>query len=175
MDPDYRVTLADVQQWETKYGQIPDGAVVIMNSGWTYKYPNRTLVFGTEMHDNVSSFHFPGWHEDTVEWLVQNRKIHVLGVDTPSTDYGQAAAFPVHVILGSNQVSGLENVANLNSVPESGTTITAAVFKLYDGSGGPTRVFATMPSDDVSSANCLNSLNALSLVALSLALTLSRF
>lgn len=152
-NPDYRVTEGDLQTWETSHGRIPDGAVVIMNSGWSSKYPNQTLTFGSQTPGDPSTFHFPGWHEDAVDWLLKNRNIHVVGVDTPSTDYAQSTTFPVHVLLGINNIPGVENVANLDSIPESGTTIYVAAIKLWDGSGGPTRVFATYTSGPTSGTN----------------------
>ncbi|XP_045182568.2 isatin hydrolase-like isoform X2 [Mercenaria mercenaria] len=148
-NPDYQVTKKDLLAWESKHNKtIPTGAVVIMNSGWSSKYPNRKLTFGTETPDDSSSYHFPGWHQDTVEWLIQERDVNVVGVDTPSNDYGPSQTFIVHQILGKAEVPGVEFVANLDSVPEIGSTIYAAVIKIYDGSGGPARVFATFQEDE---------------------------
>lgn len=153
VNPDYRVTVQDLKEWEAKYGEIPPGAVVIMNSGWDKNYPNKSLTFGTNTPTDPSTFHFPGFHEDAADWLVRYRNIHVVGVDTPSTDYGQSSTFPVHVILGKANIPGLENLANLNKIPPSGTTVFVAVIKLYDGSGGPARTFATiMEGNDVGAA-----------------------
>ncbi|XP_072015368.1 isatin hydrolase-like [Amphiura filiformis] len=149
---DYRVAIDDILDWETKYNKIPDGAVVIMNSGWSLRYPNKTLVFGSDTWEDITSYHYPSWHEDTVDWLVKNRNIHMVGVDTTSLDYGPTVTAPVpfaaHRVLGANNITGIENVANLDSIPESGTTIYAAAFKLYEGSGSPSRVFATVPVDN---------------------------
>ncbi|VDI04059.1 Hypothetical predicted protein, partial [Mytilus galloprovincialis] len=39
-NPDYRVQLSDVYEWEKKNGRIPDGSVVLMNSGWDVRYPD---------------------------------------------------------------------------------------------------------------------------------------
>jgi kynurenine formamidase len=77
--------------------------------------------------------------------LIKNRHACVVGVDTPSTDPGDSTSFPVHQTLGAANVPGLENVANLDSVPESGSTIYVAPIKLKDGSGAQARVFATFP------------------------------
>ncbi len=161
---DYRVTVDDLQSWESKYGQIPDGAVVFMNSGWSKKYPNKTLTFGSENHTDPSTFHFPGWHEDAVDWLLKNRNIHVLGVDTPSTDYAQSTTFPVHILLGDVNIPGVENVANLDSIPETGAMIYVGAFKLYDGSGGPARVFATTQNGGNLVGGAPNSLLSTSLI-----------
>lgn len=145
-NPDYRVTVSDVEQWESRNGKIPEGAIVIMNSGWHEYYPNSTLVFNTNTSDDPSTFHFPGWHENTVTWLIGQRFINVLGVDTPSIDYGQSTTFPVHVIVGRANVPGAENVANLDAIPHAGSVVFVAVTKIYDGSGGPARIFATIPT-----------------------------
>lgn len=152
INKDYLVSVQDLVVWESKYGQIPKGAVVLMNSGWDKFHPNKSLVFGTRNTTDPNTFHFPSFHEDAADWLVKNRKIHILGVDTPSTDFAQSATYPVHLILAKAGISGLENVANLDMIPEHGTMVFAAVFKLYDGSGGPTRVFATI--DDLPTNGC---------------------
>ncbi|XP_072015370.1 isatin hydrolase-like [Amphiura filiformis] len=140
---DYRVSIEDIEDWETKYNKIPDGAIVIMNSGWSLRYPNKTLLFGTQTYTDTTTYHFPSWHEDTVDWLLKNRNINVIGVDSTSVDYGPATNFPVHQLLGANNITGVENVANLDSIPESGTIINVAPFQLYGGSGSPSRVYAT--------------------------------
>ncbi|WAR31460.1 ISAHY-like protein [Mya arenaria] len=142
-DPDYRVTMEDLNAWEDVHGRIPAGAIVLMNSGWSKGYPNKTLVFGTKNVTQPSTFHFPGFHESAVDWLVKNRNIHVVGVDTPSTDYGQSTTYPVHVILGEADIAGVENVAYLDLLPESGSIVYVAAIKLHDGSGVQARVFAT--------------------------------
>ncbi|KAL4222391.1 hypothetical protein ACF0H5_018430 [Mactra antiquata] len=152
-NPDYRVQVSDLKVWEDKYGRIPDGAVVLMNSGWSDKYPNKTLTFGTESVNDPSTFHFPGWHEDAADWLVKNRNVNVVGVDTPSNDYGQSTTFDAHVILATANINGLENVANLDNIPEAGSTIYVAVINLQDGSGGPARVFATNLDNSVNAAS----------------------
>lgn len=142
-NPDYRVTVEDLLMWEEKYGEMPRRAVAIMNSGWSSKYPNKTLVFGSPEPTDISTLHFPSWHEDAVTWLINKRQINAVGVDTPSTDYGMSSTLPCHTLMGKNRVVGIENVANLDNVPESGSTIYIPVLNIADGSGGPARVFAT--------------------------------
>lgn len=62
-----------------------------------------------------------------------------MGVDTPSTDYGQSIDFKTHQILGSANVWGLENVANLDNLPSKGAIVFNMVYKLKEGSGAPSR------------------------------------
>ena len=52
-----------------------------------------------------------------------------VGVDTPSTDYGQSTEFQTHVILGRHNVLGLENVANMDQLPTKGATVVIGVIR----------------------------------------------
>ncbi|XP_060561344.1 isatin hydrolase-like [Ruditapes philippinarum] len=142
-NPDFKVSIGDIIAWEMKHKKIPECAIVIMNSGWGKNYPNKALTFGTPTPEDPSTFHYPGWHTETVDWLIKTRHVCVVGTDTPSNDPGDSTSFPVHQTLGAANVPGLENVANLDSVPESGSTIYVAPIKLKDGSGAQARVFAT--------------------------------
>ncbi|XP_063408659.1 isatin hydrolase-like [Mytilus trossulus] len=150
INADYRVSIDDLKQWENMYGKIPENAIVIMNSGWHKHYPNASLVFNTNNFTDPSTFHFPAWHEDAIEWIISERSVNVVGVDTPSTDFGQTKNFAVHTSLGKANISGAENVANLDALPESGSMIFVAVTKIFDGSGGPARIFATVAIKDTS-------------------------
>ncbi|KAJ8320331.1 hypothetical protein KUTeg_001918 [Tegillarca granosa] len=146
---DYRLTVSDLKEWESRYGKISEKAIVLLNSGWD-KYQNDYFkAFGTTNLTDTTSYHFPGWHEDAVLWLVKNRNVNMIGVDTPSIDYGQSQKFLAHQAGASNDLSMLESVANLDKIPPSGTIIYAAVTNILDGSGGPTRVFAVIDGNGV--------------------------
>ncbi|XP_056000489.1 isatin hydrolase-like [Ostrea edulis] len=151
-NPDYRVSTDDLYAWEEKYGEIPRHAVVVMNSGWSHKYPDPKLVYGTSQPNDSSTFHFPSWHEEAVTWLITKRQVNAVGVDTPSTDYGQTKTFPCHIILGEHNIVGIEHVANLDNIPESGSVVYIPVIKIFDGSGGPTRLFGTY-DDELNKTN----------------------
>ncbi|KAK3105067.1 hypothetical protein FSP39_016571 [Pinctada imbricata] len=145
-DPNYAITIDDVKEWEQKHGKIPYGAVFIMNSGWYKRYPDKHRVYNTTDLANISSFNFPGIPGETTKWLIDKRKIHVLGVDTPSIDDGNSAranSFRSHIYFSNRNIIGIENLANLDAVPESGSMIYVPVPKTRDGSGGLSRVFAT--------------------------------
>lgn len=165
---DYQVTRSDFEDWENQYGKIPDGAVVIMNSGWSERYPDPARVFNTTTPDNTSTYHFPSWHEDAIDWLVKNRKVHVVGVDTPSNDYGPSTNYPAHVILGSRNIPGIENVANLDLVPQSGSIIVVGAMKLDDGSGCPVRVIAIVMNDGTSGCEMLTSSKLILIISIML-------
>lgn len=73
------------------------------------------------------------------------RKVSAIGVDTASIDYGQSKDFIVHRIAFAENVIGLENLANLDVLPEKGAWIVALPMKIAGGSGGPLRAIALLP------------------------------
>lgn len=145
--PDYLVTVEDFTSWETEHGQIEDGAIVLIHTGWASRYGDRTAYLGTDLTgpDAVEHLHFPGLSAEAAQWLVESRKIDALGIDTPSIDYGQSKDFRAHVILNQENIPGFENVANLGSLPPVGSYVVALPMKIEGGSGGPLRIVAFVP------------------------------
>jgi kynurenine formamidase len=89
--------------------------------------------------------HFPGFSGDAAEFLVKERHIHGIGIDTPSIDYGPSQDFVVHQLVNGADCYGLENVANLEKVPPTGAIIMALPIKIKGGTGGPARIIAILP------------------------------
>lgn len=144
-DADYRVTVADLESWEAKHGRIPDGAIVVMRSGWSQRWPDRARVLGTSVAGDTANLHFPGFSAESARFLVEKREIGAVGVDTPSIDHGPSRDFIVHQIVNGANLAGLENLARLEDVPESGATIVALPMKIGGGSGAPVRAIALLP------------------------------
>lgn len=144
-DRDYRLTVADLERWEAKYGRIPDGAVVLMRSGWGRYWPNRLEYLGTAQKGDVANLHFPGFSKEAAEWLVAQRSIDAIGVDTPSIDHGPSKDFIVHQTINGANKPAFENVANLDRLPEQGALFVALPMKIGGGSGAPARIIAVLP------------------------------
>jgi kynurenine formamidase len=142
---DYRLTVADLEMWEKIYGRIPPGAMVLMLSGWGSRWPDKKRYLGTDQPGDVANLHFPGFSREAAEFLVSQREIDALGVDTPSIDYGQSKDFIVHQIINGANKPGLENIANLEKLPAKGATLIALPMKIAKGSGGPARIIALLP------------------------------
>ena len=144
---DYLVSVEDFQNWEKRNGEIPDGAIVLLRTGFGKYWPDRVLYMGTaELGDSaVKKLHFPGLHPDAAKWIVENRKIKAIGLDTPSIDYGQSTLFESHVILYKENIPAFENVANLDQLPEKNFTVIALPMKIKGGSGAPLRIAAVVP------------------------------
>jgi kynurenine formamidase len=145
--PDYLVSVADLEGWEAEHGSIPGGAIVLLRTGWGERWDDRAAYLGTELTgpEAVAELHFPGLAPEAARWLVENRDIVALGLDTPSLDYGQSADFATHVILNSADIAGFENVANLAELPPTGAYVVALPMKIEGGSGGPLRIVAFVP------------------------------
>ena len=145
---DYRITVEDITSWESENGQIPDGSIVLLETGFGRYWPDRVKYLGTDKRgpEGVAELHFPGLHPEAARWLVENRKISAVGLDTASIDYGQTQTFDSHVILMTHNIPAFENVANIDQVPKSGAQIVALPIKIKRGSGGPLRIVAFVPA-----------------------------
>jgi kynurenine formamidase len=144
-DHDYTLQREEVTAWEKKHGQIPARAIVLLRTGWSARWPNRKLYFGDDKRGDASNLHFPSYGRDAAQFLVQTRKVGALGVDTASIDHGPSKAFIVHRIAAAANVPGLENLTNLNELPERGAWVIALPMKIAGGSGGPLRAVALIP------------------------------
>ncbi len=143
-DPDYRLTAADVLAWEARNGRVPEGAIVVLRTGWSSRWPDRKRYLGDDKPGDASNLHFPSYGKEAAELLVRDRKAGALGVDTASIDHGPSKDFPVHQTAAAGEVPGLENLTNLDRLPETGAWIIALPMKIGGGSGGPLRAVALL-------------------------------
>jgi len=148
-DPDYQVSTEDVKEWEKENGEIPGGSILFFRTGWGPFYPDAEKYLGTAEKGEaaVASLHFPSIHPDLAAWLVKNRKIKAVGVDTPSIDYGQSKDFKTHQILYAENIPGFENLAHLEELPVKGAYIIALPMKIKNGTGGPLRIIAWVQNE----------------------------
>ena len=136
---DAEVLVSDLVHFEHGNGRIPRGAFVAMNSGWAAR-SGSVAAYRNVGADGLQ--HFPGFSKAAVEWLVAERDIAGIGVDTLSLDPGRSQTFDAHfAILGADRY-GIENLANLDRVPERGATVIVGLIPWEQGSGGPARVVA---------------------------------
>jgi kynurenine formamidase len=138
-NPDYQMTRADLEAYEKAHGRIPDNACVAMRSGWGRYVTDEAKFTGK---DPSGSFHFPGVSPDAAQWLLSERKIAGLAVDTLSLDYGASKDFKTHYLWLPAGRWGLENVANLEQVPAAGATLVVGAAKVKGATGGPVRLIA---------------------------------
>ena len=141
-DADYQATIQDFTGWEQQHGRIPNGAVVLLYTGWGEFWKNFMRY---KNQDILGRLHFPGYSADAARWLIKERQVKGIGIDTLSMDPGQSRDFAVHHIVNGAGRFGLENVAQLDKLPPRGFHLVIAPIKIESGTGGPTRIFAILP------------------------------
>jgi len=140
-DPDYRLRVVRLEKWEALHGRIPSGAVVLLRTGWASRWPDQARYRNM---DAAGVMHFPGFSVEAARLLIERGAVGV-GIDTLSIDYGASKDFEVHRVTLPAGLYQLENLANLDQLPEAGAFLISAPIKLEGGSGGPVRVFALLP------------------------------
>ncbi len=143
-DGDYLVSPADIEAHERRFGRIPQGAVVLIHTGWGSRWPDAKSYLGSDARGDASDLHFPGIGPEAARILVE-RGVDLVGIDTASLDRGPSLDFDAHRILNEANIPGLENVARLELVPPTGATILALPMKIAGGTGGPCRIVALLP------------------------------
>jgi kynurenine formamidase len=143
-DRDYRLTPADVAAWEARHGAVPSGAIVLLRTGWSSRWPDRLRYFGSASTTDPSDLHFPSFGAEAVKVLLE-RGVSAIGLDTASIDHGPSKDFPVHRLVAAANVPGLENLDHLDELPETGAWLVALPMKIAGGTGGPLRAVALLP------------------------------
>ena len=138
-NPDYRLSRQDLKSWEEQHGPIPYGSVVFGLTGWGLYWDDYDRY---KNQDASGQLHFPGFSEEAAVFLVEEREIKGIGIDTLSVDYGLSTDFPIHHIVNGAGAYHIENAANLDRIPLSEAWIIIAPIKIEEGSGGPARVWA---------------------------------
>ena len=146
-DPDYQISITDIQTWEEKYGTIPTGAILLFNLGYYQFWPDAVKYMGTDMRGPEAFPHlsFPGIHPDAAQWLATQRHINAVGLDAISVDFGRSKSCHSHRAFLQNKIPIFENVTNLNQLPATGSFIIALPMKIIGGSGAPLRIIAQVP------------------------------
>ena len=144
-DPDYLLTIQDIDRFEEIHGRITAGAMVLMRTDHSRYWPDAAKYLGSSNKGDASDLHFPGYGEAAARLLVEARKVKALGIDTASLDHGLSNDFIVHQIVGKHNVLGFENLTNLDKVRPVGASLIALPMKIGGGSGGPLRVIALVP------------------------------
>jgi kynurenine formamidase len=141
---DYQIQTEDITAWEQENGELQEGSIVLFNTGFAAYWPDAVSYLGTDIKgdEGVAELSFPGIHPDTANWLVENRSVKAVGLDTPSLDYGKSVQFETHQILFEQNIPGFENVANLDLLPPKSAFVIALPMKIKDGSGAPLRLVA---------------------------------
>ena len=145
--PDYAVSIGDLERFEKAHGRIPEGAAVLLHTGFSARWPDRARYLGTDERGPgaVEKLRFPGLDPAAARWLVAQRKPGALGIDTASIDPGRSRTFESHQILSAAEIPAFENLTAIDALPPTGATLIALPMKIAGGSGGPLRAVAILP------------------------------
>lgn len=139
-DRDTQLTPDDLKAWIATHGPIPAGACVAMNSGWAAKV--GTAEFRGADAARGGSLHFPGFHIEATQMLLEETDAVAIAVDTLSLDHGPSADFATHYAWLPAGRYGIECLAGLDAMPAAGATLMVGAPKVRGGTGGPARVTA---------------------------------
>ncbi len=143
-DRDYEIRAEDIIDWENRHGAIPDNSILLFYTGMSKYWPDAEKYLGTAKRgeEALPELSFPGIQPEAAKWLIENRSLRAVGIDTPSLDYGRSELFLTHRVLFEENIPGFENVANLDRLPATGAYVIALPMKIKDGSGAPLRIAA---------------------------------
>jgi kynurenine formamidase len=149
-DADYQVPTEAFTAWEQRHGPLPDGAIVLIRTGYSRRWPDAARYLGTAERGEqaVAKLHFPGLHPEAAAWLANNRSIAAVGIDTASIDYGQSTRYESHQALFARDIPAFENLAALDRLPPVGAFVVALPMKVTGGSGAPLRAAAIVPKEE---------------------------
>nr|WP_142058342.1 cyclase family protein [Pseudarthrobacter sp. B4EP4b] len=141
-NPDATPVLKDVQDWESRNGAIPEGAFVALRTGWSRRWPDPEAMAN---RDAEGLSHTPGWSQEVLAFLIEQRSVAAVGHEQTDTDPGLATSmqdFSLETYVLAQDRWQIELLANLDGLPEAGAVVVAAWAKPLGGSGFPARVFA---------------------------------
>ncbi|MCX6365043.1 MAG: cyclase family protein [Actinobacteria bacterium] len=141
-DPDYQLSKQDVLDWEAVKGQLTPGTFVIMYTGWQDKWNDPKAFFNIDGQGNL---HFPGFAGDTTTWLLSDRQIAGVGIDTHGVDPGLDTSYATNTQTTGAHKIVIECLGNLDQLPATGATLVLGILRLKDGSGSPLSVMAFVP------------------------------
>jgi arylformamidase len=128
-DPHGAVTRAEL---EPHLAKLREGDIVFL-------YSNNARNYGTDAY-------WTGWSypdADASRTLIE-KGISAIGFDGPSADPVDSTTYELHrVWLGAGRMI-LENVANLDQLPERAQVVVAPM-KVKEANGAPARIFALLP------------------------------
>jgi kynurenine formamidase len=133
-NPNYSLTVQDIQAWERRHGRIPPESVVFVRSDWSKEWGDPAIASRKE---------FPGASLPALKFLHLQRQILFHGhepLDTDSTPTLEGEAW-----LLKNGYAQAEGVAHLDQVPEVGALVAIGYAKFKGGLGGYARYIAICP------------------------------
>jgi kynurenine formamidase len=141
-DPDFTLGVTEIEWWEATHGPIPPRSAVIMWTGFENRWDDPAAYLNA---DSAGVLHYPGFGAEATRWLIEQRSVGVLGIDTMGIDPGADTGFAANRLLLREHRLHLENLCGLNQLPPTGCWIIIGGLRIRSGSGSPATVFGLIP------------------------------
>ena len=135
----YELTSPDVLAWEKSHGQVSEGSIVLLYTGWQSKWDDADAYLGVSSSGKI---HFPGFGLDAARLLINDRGAVGLGSDAPGLESGLDTGYSVNKLVLERSGVALESLTNLDLLPATGITLVIGIIRLKGGSGSPASVLA---------------------------------
>lgn len=139
LNPDSILTLNDIEAWEKQHQIIPENSMVLLYTGWQEKWPDPVAFLNV---DQQGKLHFPGFGREATQFLIEQRNIKGVGIDTHGVDPGFDDSFITNKLILKNNGFVLENLTHLDQLPTTEITLILGIIRLKGGSGSPVSVLA---------------------------------
>jgi kynurenine formamidase len=139
-DADYLVSVDDIRKREESMLRIPAGALLLVHTGWSKKWPEPSQYLGLRK----DGLHFPGISPAAVDYLSQNWHSVGVGIDTAGIDGGQSVDFLTNHRCAKHNLYHLENLTHLEDLGDQEVLVFIGALAIVNGSGSPCRVIALL-------------------------------
>lgn len=142
-DVHYAATAADLRAYEAQYGPIPDGAMVVLRTDWSKRWPDMNALSN---FDAEGGEHTPGWSLEALRYIYETRNAAANGHETIDTDASALAAEAGDLaceryVLSRGKLQ-VELLCNLDQVAPAGAVAIVSYPRICGATGLPARVWA---------------------------------
>lgn len=133
-DRNAQLEPADIERWEQRYGNLPEGCCVAIDTGFD---PLAEI----ERMRRERSFSATGFSLAAATMLAEKRNVKGIAVDSATLDAApHVPSYPVHQYWLRSGRWGIEGITNLHAVPPVGALLIVGAPPVADATGMPVRL-----------------------------------
>eukprot|EP01012_Entosiphon_sulcatum_P037524 TRINITY_DN48180_c0_g1_i1.p1 TRINITY_DN48180_c0_g1~~TRINITY_DN48180_c0_g1_i1.p1 ORF type:complete len:242 (+),score=31.55 TRINITY_DN48180_c0_g1_i1:22-747(+) len=151
-DACHLLSVADVVRWEANHGNVPEGSLVFLRTGWEDRWARPK--------DFINGMRFPAFSIEATQFLLDQRGVIGVATDTHGVDPPSDESFAVNrTVLGRERRIGtqggtaeavlpggivLECCRGMAALPAKGFVVLVQPLRIQGGSGAPAAVSALL-------------------------------